>query len=72
MSASSPDYTLRGAERDNAPVSQPNVFVDPGPISRPCRVGKTSKASNERWVGMPCEIIVQIPDGVKNNLPVHT
>jgi hypothetical protein len=72
VSASSPDYALRGAERDNAPVSQPNVFVDPGPISRPCRVGKTSKASNERWVGMPCEIIVQLPDGVKNNLSKHT
>jgi hypothetical protein len=38
----------------------------------PCRVGKTSRASNERLVGMLCEIIVQLPDGVKNNLPKHT
>ena len=30
------------------------------------------KASNERWVGIPCEIIVKLPDGVKNNLPKHT
>ena len=34
--------------------------------------GWTFNASNERWVGIPREIIVKLPDGVKNNLPKHT
>jgi cation transport regulator len=34
-------------------------------------MGRNSRASNERLVGMPYKQITQLPDSVRNNLPKH-
>jgi cation transport regulator len=34
-------------------------------------MGRNSRASDERLVGMPYNQITQLPDSVRNNLPKH-